>query len=175
VTTAGEVALRPAGPEDAEVLYQIYASTREEELAPVPWDAATKEAFLRMQFMAQDTDYHARFPHASYDLIMGGTEVLGRLYLDRSKTKWHLLDIALLPEHRGKGIGSRLLTALLAEAGAAAKALEIYVERFNPAQHLYDRLGFHQIADQGVYLLLEWRPSAAGSAAPASGYPNTAS
>jgi ribosomal protein S18 acetylase RimI-like enzyme len=158
VTTAREISLRPPGPGDAEVLYRIYASTREEELAVVPWDASTKEAFLRMQFAAQDTYYHANFPQASYDLIMGGEQVLGRLYLDRGEMAWNVIDIALLPEHRGKGIGSRLMTEVLAEAGAADKPVQIHVERFNPARRLYDRLGFRQIADQGVYLLLGWKP-----------------
>jgi ribosomal protein S18 acetylase RimI-like enzyme len=163
VTAAGEISLRPAGPGDASVLYRIYASTREEELAVVPWDAPTREAFLGMQFTAQDTYYHANFPQASYDLIMVGEQVLGRLYVDRGETAWQVLDIALLPEHRGQGIGTRLFTELLAEAGAAAKRVEIYVERLNPARHLYDRLGFRQIADQGVYLLLEWKPAQGGA------------
>ena len=175
MTAAMRISLRAAGPGDAEVLYRIYASTRAEELAVVPWDAATKEAFLRMQFSAQDSYYHAHFAQASYDLIMGGDQVLGRLYLDRAEAAWNVIDIALLPEHRGKGIGSRLLTDLLTEASGAGKPVQIHVERLNQARRLYDRLGFRQIADQGVYLLLEWRPGAAGSAAPASGYPNTAS
>jgi ribosomal protein S18 acetylase RimI-like enzyme len=157
------------------MLYRIYASTREEELAPVPWDAPTKEAFLRMQFTAQHTDYHARYPDASYDLVMAGERVLGRLYVHRGETVWQVLDIALLPEHRGKGIGARLMAEVLAEAGAAGKGVQIHVERFNPAQHLYDRLGFRQIGDQGVYLLLEWQPGTDGSTAGLSGYPNTAS
>jgi GNAT superfamily N-acetyltransferase len=125
----------------------------------VPWDAATKEAFLRMQFAGQDSYYHATFPSASYDLIVSGTDVLGRLYVDRGETAWLVIDLALLPEHRGKGIGTRLLTDVLACAGAAAKPVRLHVEGFNPARRLYDRLGFHQVADQGVYLLLEREPA----------------
>ncbi|HLX47110.1 MAG TPA: GNAT family N-acetyltransferase [Streptosporangiaceae bacterium] len=156
MTTALTPGLRPAGPGDAGVLYRIYASTREAELAAVPWDTPTKEAFLRMQFTAQDTDYHAKFPSASYDLIVAGEKVLGRLYVHRGTTVWQVLDIALLPEYRSQGIGTQLLTEVLAEAGPAAGKVQIYVERFNPARHLYDRLGFHEIADHGVYLLMEW-------------------
>ncbi len=158
MTTTARPGLRPAGSGDAELLYRIYASTRKDELAVVPWDAAAKEAFLRMQFDAQDRYYHATFPAASYDLIVTGEEVLGRLYVDRGEAAWLVLDIALLPEHRGRGIGTRLLTGVLAEAGAAAKPVQIHVERFNPVQRLYDRLGFRQIADEGVYLRLEWNP-----------------
>jgi ribosomal protein S18 acetylase RimI-like enzyme len=162
VTTVGRHALRPAGPGDAELLYRIYASTREDELAVVPWDAAQKEAFLRMQFAAQDRYYHANFPDASYDLIVSGDDVLGRLYLHRGQAAWNVIDLALLPEHRGKGIGTELLTRVLADAGAAARPVQMHVERSNPAQRLYDRLGFRQIADKGIYLMLEWTPPVSG-------------
>ena len=154
----GRPGLRPVGPDDAELLYRIYASTREDELAVVPWDAAAKEAFLRMQFAAQDTHYRATFPDASYDLIVSGADVLGRLYVDRGETAWQVIDLSLLPRHRGKGIGTRLLTDMLAAAGAAGKPVRMHVERFNPARRLYGRLGFREIADKGVYLLLEWQP-----------------
>jgi GNAT superfamily N-acetyltransferase len=165
LTSIGLRDLRPAGPGDAETLYQIYASTREEELAMVPWDAATKEAFLRMQFAAQDSYYRATFPDASYDLIVSGDEALGRLYVDRGETTWLVIDLALLPGHRGQGTGTRLLTELLAEAQAAAMPLQMHVEQFNRARRLYDRLGFRQIAVQGIYLLLEWSPSPGGQPA----------
>lgn len=164
MTTAKGPALRPATTGDAELLYRIFASTREDELAIVPWDASAKEAFLRMQYAAQDSYYHATFPAASYDLITGGAgegeEVLGRLYTDRSAEPWLVIDIALLPEHRGKGIGTLLLSQVLAEAAAGGKAVRMYVERFNPAQRLYARLGFRQIGDEGVYLLLERKTDA---------------
>jgi ribosomal protein S18 acetylase RimI-like enzyme len=159
LTTTARPGLRPAGSGDAGLLYRIYASTREDELTVVPWDDSQKEAFLRMQFDAQHRYYHANFPDASYDLIVSGDEVLGRLYVDRGETAWNVIDLALLPEHRGKGIGTQLLTDVLAEAAAAAKPVRMHVERFNPARRLYDRLGFYQIADKDVYLLLEWKPS----------------
>jgi GNAT superfamily N-acetyltransferase len=158
MTAVEPYALRAAGPGDAEVLYRIYASTREDELAVVPWDAGTKEAFLRMQFAAQDRYYHAAFPGAAYDLIVRGTDVLGRLYLDRGEDTWLVIDVALLPGYRGQGIGTRLLTGVLAAAGAAGKPVRLHVEQFSPARRLYDRLGFRLVADQGVYLLLEREP-----------------
>jgi len=153
--TAGTPGLHPARPGDSEVLFRIYASTRAAEFAAMPWDEATLEAFLRSQFAAQDAHYRSAYPDASYDLIVAGREILGRLYVDRTDRAWHVLDIALLPEHRGQGLGTALLTRLIAEAGAAAKPVQLYVERFNPAQRLYARLGFRPLADEGVYLLLE--------------------
>ncbi|MGH2397294.1 MAG: GNAT family N-acetyltransferase, partial [bacterium] len=69
-----------------------------------------------------------------------------------------LMDLALLPAYRGRGIGSSLLDALLAEGQRAGKPVTIHVEKLNRALRLYERLGFRRIADRGVYWFLEWRP-----------------
>ena len=60
-------------------------------------------------------------------------------------------------EHCTRGIGTTLLHGLQSEAAAAGKPLRLHVERFNPALRLYERLGFQQIEDRGVYLFMEWR------------------
>jgi ribosomal protein S18 acetylase RimI-like enzyme len=65
-----------------------------------------------------------------------------------------IVDVALLPAHRGRGIGTALLTPILDEAERTGRAVSIHVARENPARRLYDRLGFVQVADQGVHLLL---------------------
>jgi ribosomal protein S18 acetylase RimI-like enzyme len=151
------VSLRPAAPEDQDLLYRIYASTRAEELTLVDWDEAQKEAFLRMQFAAQDRHYRHHFAGASFDVVVVDGEPAGRLYVDRRPDEMRIVDIALLPEFRRRGTGTLLLRALMAEAETEAKPLRIHVERFNPALRLYQRLGFSAVGDQGVYLLLEWR------------------
>jgi ribosomal protein S18 acetylase RimI-like enzyme len=111
-----------------------------------------------MQFAAQDASYRGTFPAARFDLIVNGAEVLGRLYVDRGEQAWTVLDIALLPQHQRKGMGTRLLRQLLAEAVTAGKPVRLHVEQANPARRLYQRLGFEQIEDQGIYLLLECKP-----------------
>jgi ribosomal protein S18 acetylase RimI-like enzyme len=148
--------LRPVAPGDEELLYRIYASTRTEELAPVPWTEAQKEAFLRMQFAAQSRDYATNYPTAAFLVILVDGTPAGRLYVDRRQDELLIVDIALLPEHRGGGIGGAILSDVLAEAAAAGKPARIHVEHLNPALRLYERLGFRRIADQGIYLLMEW-------------------
>ncbi|MBV8201999.1 MAG: GNAT family N-acetyltransferase [Acidobacteria bacterium] len=153
---APKVACRPIAPGDEELLFRIYASTRSEELAPVPWTAAQKEAFLRMQFRAQSADYAANYPGAAFQVILLDGMPAGRLYVDRRGDELRIVDIALLPEHRGAGIGGVLLRELLTEAAAAGKPVRIHVESMNPALRLYERLGFRRIGDFGIYLLMEW-------------------
>ena len=149
------IGLRPIAADDNEFLYRVYSSTREEELGAVDWDEAEKEVFLRMQFGAQHTFYMDRFKDAAYDLTLLDGEPVGRLYVDRREDEIRIIDIALLPEHRKKGIGSSLLRAIMAEADAAGLPVRIHVERNNPALGLYHQLGFREIGDQGVYFLME--------------------
>jgi ribosomal protein S18 acetylase RimI-like enzyme len=137
----------------------VYASTRVEELALVDWDDAQKETFLRAQFDAQDAWYREAYAKASFDVILVHGEPAGRLYLHRGPSEIRIMDIALLPEYRGGGVGTSLLEELAAEADAAGKRLTIHVERMNPALRLYERLGFAVAEDKGVYLFLERRPA----------------
>jgi ribosomal protein S18 acetylase RimI-like enzyme len=153
------IELLPVEPGDREFLYRVYASTRTEELAVVPWDDAQKDAFLRAQFDAQDRWYREHYTRATYEVITVDGERAGRLYLHRGESEIRIVDIALLPEYRGNGVGTSLIRDLLAEADAAGKRVTIHVERLNPALALYERLGFSVAEDKGVYLFLVSSPA----------------
>lgn len=112
-----------------------------------------------MQFDAQDAWWHENYAEATFDVILADGEPAGRLYVHRGRSEIRIVDIALLPEQRGKGVGTRLLEDLLAEGDAGAKRVTIHVERMNPALRLYDRLGFSVAEDKGVYLFLERPPT----------------
>jgi GNAT superfamily N-acetyltransferase len=168
-----KIALREAGPADEAHLLAVYGGTREDELTMTDWDDARKREFVEQQFRAQDQYYREHYVNASYDVILVDGAPAGRLYIARWPEELRIMDIALLEKYRGKGVGTRLLKQLQAEAAAAGKSLRIHVERFNPALSLYVRLGFRLVEDRGVYLFLEWAASEAGS--PATGQLNTAS
>jgi ribosomal protein S18 acetylase RimI-like enzyme len=155
--------LRPIEPGDRELLLRIYASTRAEELAAVPWSEQQRQDFLRFQFEAQHKYYMQHFPRAAFDLILEGGEPVGRLYVDRRDDEIRLIDIALLPEHRGRGLGGAIMRDVLAEGAASGRLVRIHVERGNPAMRLYRRLGFEKIEEQGVYHLMEWAPDGRGA------------
>ena len=157
--TPDEIEYRPILPADEPFLERLYASTRADEMAVVPWGEAEKAKFLSQQFHAQHTFYQQQFGDAEFLVIERRGESIGRLYLDRRVDEHRLIDIALLPSERGKGLGGALMRDVLAEAEAAGKAVRIHVERNNPAMRLYDRLGFRNIEDQGPYYLMEWRPA----------------
>ena len=142
---------------DRAFLARLYASTRMEELAPLPWSEDQKLEFLRAQFEAQDQHYREHYSDTVRRLIrIDGTNA-GRLYVEHREHELRIVDIALLPEFRGRGAGGTLLHQVLDEARAAGKAVRIHVEKNNPAYRLYQRLGFKKLEDKGVYDLLEWR------------------
>jgi len=159
LTMAPAIALREVTTDDTEFLVGVYASARAEELARVAWDDATKDAFIRMQFAAQDSFWRAQKPGAQFAVVTVDGEPAGRLYVDRLPAEIRIVDIALLPSHRDRGIGTRLLAGVLEEGRRAQLPVTIHVEQFNRARALYERLGFTQISTTGVYDLLERRPA----------------
>jgi ribosomal protein S18 acetylase RimI-like enzyme len=153
-----DVTLRPVELGDEGFLYRVYASTRLEELAQTGWSEALRETFLRQQFDAQSRYYREHYQEASFDVILADGSPIGRLYVARWPEEIRIVDIALLPEYRNAGIGTKLLEDLISESEASMKPLSIHVERFNPALRLYERLGFREVEDKGVYLLMQRAP-----------------
>jgi GNAT superfamily N-acetyltransferase len=154
-------ALRPETEADTDFLMRLYASTREEELAQVPWSAAQKLEFVASQFRAQRHHYRTYFGDAAFDVLERHGEPTGRLYLQVRQTQLHIMDITLMPPWRGRGTGTAILQALQAAGRAHRKGVGIMVEKFNPAMRLYRRLGFVDVKDHGVYLEMEWLPEPA--------------
>jgi ribosomal protein S18 acetylase RimI-like enzyme len=152
------IGLRPSTPSDEPFLYEVYASTRTEELASVPWTVAQKDAFVRMQFAAQDQQYRTAFPNAEFSVVLCDGQPIGRQYVQRAEHELLLVDIALLADYRGRGIGTQLVSALLAESAAAGKCVRLHVEAHNPARQLYARLGFRTDSETGVYVSMQWQP-----------------
>ena len=144
---------------DMAFLKSVYVSTRQEEMAQTGWTREQIDEFLGFQFNAQHQFYQMQYPDAQYAVILLDGEPVGRLYLDRREDEHRVVDIALLPQYRGKGLGYALMRDVLLEALAARKPVRIHVEQNNPALRLYKRLGFQHRGDNGVYYLMEWQPN----------------
>jgi len=154
-TLIDDVSLRDERDEDLPFLRDLYASTRSEELAPVPWPETQKRAFLDHQFALQREQYRQHYLGAEWLLIEREGALIGRLYLKRSSAEVRLMEVALLPGFRGKGLGTRLTRALLDWADAQHLPVTLHVEPFNPAYRLYRRFGFDYRRSTGIYHFLE--------------------
>lgn len=160
-----EIALRDLRADDDEFLYRVYAGTRTEELAPLDWNEAQVEAFLRMQHAAQRSDYWRNYDTTRFHVITCDGVDAGRLYVQRRGDELCIVDIALLAPFRGRGIGSVLLSGLQAEADEHELVMRIHVEHGNPAQRLYLRHGFVFCDEAGdsIYRLMERLPRTRGA------------
>jgi len=155
-----DIRLRPVEPDDEAFLLAVFASTREPERRAIAWEVEAWGTFVRTQHAAQRTYYETQFPGAAHSVILCGRERVGRLWIHRSETEIRLLDIAVLPSHQRRGIGTRLIRALQEEAQQADLPLHHAVELANAgAGRLYERLGFTPIETRGLHTLMEWIPS----------------
>jgi ribosomal protein S18 acetylase RimI-like enzyme len=153
------IALRPATPDDQAFLLAVYGSTRADELSIVPWTDEEKSRFVEMQFEAQDAHYRQAYPDGRFLVVAADDVPIGRLYVATLAGEVRLIDIALLPAHRGAGIGTSLVVGVLREADAAGLPVRLHVEPWNPARRLYERLGFVLVETGPVYDLLERPPA----------------
>lgn len=152
--------LRPVAKADDEFLLSVYASTRADELAQVPWSDEQKTQFVKWQFDLQRREYDRGYPAAQYDVILLNNHPVGRIWIGRDHQEIRLLDIAILPEFQKRGIGTVLLQWLIDEAKSVSKTLRHTVFVMNrDAQRFYKRLGFVEIEDLGAYKHMEYRPS----------------
>ncbi|MGH6926241.1 MAG: GNAT family N-acetyltransferase [Propylenella sp.] len=142
---------------DVQFLRRLYASTRWEELAPVPWTDGEKVTFLESQFALQRHHYLTYYAATDCAVLEKDGVPAGRLYVDRGPETLLVVDLALLPEWRGQGVGTALMLAVMEEARAAGKSVTVTVEKQNRAELLYKRLGFREISDEGAHSVMEWR------------------
>ena len=148
---------RPVTAADESFLIGVYGSTRAEELALTNWDDNQRNAFLKMQFSAQQSHYREHYPEGVHLIILVEGVAAGRLYIADIAAEIRILDITVLPEHRNMSIGTQIIKELMAEAAAIGKPLRIYVESYNRSRGLFERLGFVKAGESGYSYLMEWR------------------
>ena len=158
-TSSRRISLRPASPNDNAFLLQVYASTRQEEMASSGWSPVQQSSFVRMQYDARKYGYEASYPSSENSVISMGGVPAGSLIIFRSSSEIRLVDIALLPEFRSRGIGGEVIRMLISEAGDAGSALRLSVLRSNRARHLYERVGFIVKGGDEMYCEMERVPA----------------
>jgi GNAT superfamily N-acetyltransferase len=156
-----EITRRPVCDGDLPFLFELYASTREAEMAQVPWTLDQKTAFVNMQFTAQLAGYRDAYPTADHEIFSTASGPAGRIYWVREAERLHILDITVAPARRNEGIGSLILADVLEEADRTQRPVSIHVESFNPSCTLFSRLGFRVASEDGFMLLLKRPPIAA--------------
>lgn len=154
-----QVTLRPVREDDEPFLFDVYASTRAEEMAAWGWNPAQQEAFLRMQFNIQRRGYEMQAANADHHIIIVKDQRAGRIMVNRTDQEIHLVDIALLAQYRNYGVGTSLIKDLCAEAESKGLPVQLEVLKLNSAaERLYRRLGFSLMGESGSHLQMAWLP-----------------
>jgi ribosomal protein S18 acetylase RimI-like enzyme len=153
--------LRPLSPDDQpflwEMLYQ--AIFVPEGAAPLPREIINSpELAVYVQNWGQPDDLGLLAAALSTAQPLGAVWLRrftaankGYGYIDDQTPE---LSIAMLPSHRGKGIGKALLSALLVRAQPLYKAVCLSVSIDNPAARLYQRLGFEVVGRDDNSLIM---------------------
>jgi ribosomal protein S18 acetylase RimI-like enzyme len=150
--------IRLAAPTDEPFVRHLYKSSRTAEFAAATLPPSALDTLLDQQFGAQGRGYAAQFPEAVTLIIVHDARPIGRLILHADHARWRIVDIVLLPEARGRGVGTDVLEALVRAArNAGAAALDLSVLATNvAARRLYARLGFEP-RDSGVHISMTRR------------------
>jgi len=151
------ISLRPVTDGDEQFLLEVYRSSRGDDLRELGWDEDRIGEFLRLQCEAQKYFYQSDYPEASDDVILLAGLAAGRLIVDRRDNEIRCVDMALLPAHRGAGVGTVLIRKLQNEAKDRNQPLRAQVIRFSRAVNLFERLGFVRTSETGTHFQMEWR------------------
>ncbi len=147
-----------ASDDDLEFLAKVYYATRIEEFSMFGWSEDQLKSLLEMQFNSQKQSYSIQFPAAEHLIICLYQEKIGRIIINRTSEDLRLVDIALLPEFRNLGVGSKIITDLIEEAKRKTLPLTLQVARSNSAAfRLYQKIGFQVTGENEMYISMEWK------------------
>jgi ribosomal protein S18 acetylase RimI-like enzyme len=153
------VTLRPESQQDEPFLRSLIYATIAGELGASQWPEPMRSHLLGVQYSARRQLHRANFPAAvSYVVDVDGADA-GWAVVTPMPHEVQLVEIMILPELRGQGIGTATIREVLANAGAAGKPVRLNVNLTNHAAiGLYQRLGFRRIEGDEVQQLMECLP-----------------
>jgi ribosomal protein S18 acetylase RimI-like enzyme len=149
-----QIQRRLATTEDEPFVRQLFEAVREQDFAQL---SQTQRAGLSdLQFRAQRAQYEASFPNAVWEILFLDGSAAGNLTYDDSAGAFHIVDVNLLPQLQGRGLGTELLQQLMEVARSQGKTVTLSVVAGNPAQRLYSRLGFRAVSEGGLHIAMCW-------------------
>jgi ribosomal protein S18 acetylase RimI-like enzyme len=161
ISNSLSINFRPQDAADAKFLADLFVADRAEEFRWSGLDESQLALLLDQQQRAQDAHYRAQFPKADFSIVESGGECIGRLIVDKGTQAHHLVDIVLVPRFRGRGLGGKAVAGLLSQASQQNLPVRLHVKKGNPAQRLYERLGFVALEERGIHIYMECPPPSA--------------
>lgn len=100
------------------------------------------------KFTRESQTTRIKMDFESINIVKTENKDIGMFKVKRSSDKWEIIQIQLLPEYQGLGIGSKLIQNLQAEATSQGIPVFLSVLKVNPARRLYERLGFEVVQEK---------------------------
>jgi RimJ/RimL family protein N-acetyltransferase len=162
-TDRGPVAVRREHDQDGDFLYRLFRSHALAAFAPLPVDDAMKESLVRMQFASRTATYRSQYPDALFAILERDGSPFGRVVVDEPPKGSPggtacIVDLELMAESRGGGIGSAVMSSLVLWLGQRCEAVRCTVLAGNEASlRMCRRAGFVPVADNPPHVELKWR------------------
>lgn len=154
--TAPRITDRSEAPQDEPFLRRLIMGTVEAQLGAAAWPADMRETILNLQYQARRQAVRSRFPNGESRIILVDGHEAGWLYVVELPDETRLVEIMVLAEYRGQGIGTAVLRELIATAKAAGKPVRLSVDARNTgAMRLYERVGFRPTGSDEVQRFME--------------------
>lgn len=149
--------LRPVCAQDEALLFELFAADKRAELAAAGMTAAQVEMLIQMQYRGRKRTYAVLYPEAEDSILIAEDSALaGRLLLHRGENRWRIVDIAVLPPYRSRGLGTAVLKECQAQCARAGARLELQVAKTNPARLLYERMDFRAAGEDAMAIEMVW-------------------
>ena len=148
---------RPITAEDEWFLRVLNDELVTEELGAAAWPEQVRTSILDIQYRARRQGFRSSAGRVLEDLVVLDGEPVGWMITARDEEAVLLVDIAILREFRGRGLGGELIRGLQGDARGAGLAVKLSVVRQNPALRLYERLGFVVAGGDELRWFMEWR------------------
>lgn len=151
--------LRPETQADINFLLKLYEESRPHLKWISNLDPETLASMIKMQFNNEQAQIKGIYPDVDLKIVELDEKAVGRFYVHYNSQVWRIIEIALLAEYRGKGIGTVLLTCLQEEARKTGNSICLSVTWYNREAHLlYEKCGFKVVESNGVCSEMLWKP-----------------
>lgn len=153
------ISLVPVQSRHDEFLLQVFKESRIDLAYINGISEEQKSMIILQQYKIEQEQLKQMYPNAKFNIVMMNEKTVGRLYIHNGEISDRILQIGLLEEYRGMGIGKMLVKLVIEDAMKRGKNVQLQVAWFNEAAYrFYEKLGFKIIENNGVAYEMQYMP-----------------
>ena len=139
-----QIGFRPARETDLEFLYQLHVLTMKEYVDQTwGWDEPFQQSVFRKNFNP-----------AELQVVTFNNSDIGMIAVEYQDEVTFLRVIEIHPHYQRQELGTHILRSLLDKAAHSRKPVVLRVLKVNPAQRLYQRLGFKVVEETATHYIM---------------------